>query len=1301
MKLKNNHLAGYLTSVLMLLSGLLSPLLAQTSADETANDGVGAAPATGPASIQDYQADLFTGRFSYKIPIKVAPARQGSEPKLALGYNSAFGNGWCGVGWSLDTAYIQRDTRHGVPILWGSGSSPLTQYDDSKGFVANFGGAQSTLVQISVAGSNPMVFRQQVDTAFLTYNRFTDNHWEVVDKSGTTMYFGEGPTNRMSNPKTGWSSGALSGTFRWVLDKVVDTNGNATYFRYATDNGAIYLTNIVYNANITSPALPATGEIDFLLTTRADQSISFLSGYRVQTEKLLYEIDVKAAGANVRKYSLTYVPSGSTTRSLLASVTEYGSDYSTALPPITFSYQSLPGWDNQFSDATPWPGLYSQGKTRNQDWNSIRAYDGADDYFVTMADIDGDGLPDRVMRKADAPFSNFIVQRNTGSGFAPVAGYYQWGPLTNPDAQIGSQYNSPQENTFSGRTDVDLIDMNGDGYVDRVAAKVLSPYNEWYVQTNTGAQGTGGFSSPLDWNVIAEAGVNSRWLTLRYQNLPSERTAGNVTILDMNGDGLPDRVMSKFSAPFDRFKVQLNTGNNFASSSVDWATLDSQTNTTTEWNDMSYRDTTGNWQTILMDINGDGLPDRVMRPIKPNASSCAFYVQFNNGAGFEPEEPWGPVDNYGSSSDEWNSPIGTDREDGVTTATLIDVNGDGLPDRVMEVNTGPYTMWNVYFNTGSGFVSSPYGWGPIERPGMPSSSSAGEIFGAISQSYAKDTAIDFFDINGDGLPDRIICTNLTTKYDFTQWMVQTNKGPFPDLMCGINNGIGGSVQVTYTPSTSLDNRDRNWTVDPWNAGAKSLLPFNVWVVNTVATSDGMGNSYTNSYAFKGGYYNPTEREFRGFSQCTMTDPLKTKTITYFHQSGGRDNSALGEYNDQSSESKKGIPFRIDLIGSDFMTYKTTLNKVDETQMGTGWYFPHVSQTITMDYEGLSTYRATAKQFTYDSYENLKEVANLGEVTNVVVNGQTFTDTPANDSIYTWLTYTPIGTILNRPNDVLITSDSTGSQRLQETSNTFDGHGNLLTSQSWLNTASQFITSVTDTYDGYGNLQTTKDAANITTSIAYDSTYQQFPITKTTGSFVSSATFNILSGLVASSTDVKGLVSSNSYDIFFRPTSNYISTAAFGVPNLWVGSTYYFLNGIRNNCTTNYIRTVVNNVVDPKGFESYTYFDGLSRETVQTRTEAETGQFRVANTAYGLRGSPCFTTLPYFSPGTNFTILTGNTNLGSFTEYDAIGTGVPKHACRKTEHLTLMGSLPAAVQRVATLMVTQSLSPRWLSLPSLF
>jgi hypothetical protein len=296
--------------------------------------GGGVSPGADPAGNRfNFQADLFTGRFAYTVPIIVAPGRQGAQPTLALTYNSAGGNGWCGVGWALDVGFIQRESRQGVPIKWNLPSpTPLAEYDDAKGFIANFGGVSSALVLVSGPTDNPHVYRQEVETAFLTYKYYNDNHWEVVDKSGNTFYFGEASSSRMENSKTGWASGAGKSTFCWALSKVTDINGNQTTLSYTTDAGMLYLTNITYNANINSPTRSATHAVDFVLTNRSDTNITFQTGYRVETRKRLSEIQVKASGSNVRKYVLNYISSPSTLRSLLTSVIEYGWDYSTALP---------------------------------------------------------------------------------------------------------------------------------------------------------------------------------------------------------------------------------------------------------------------------------------------------------------------------------------------------------------------------------------------------------------------------------------------------------------------------------------------------------------------------------------------------------------------------------------------------------------------------------------------------------------------------------------------------------------------------------------------------------------------------------------------------------------------------------------------------------------------------------------------------------------------------------------------------------------------------------------------------------
>ncbi|HEX3798449.1 MAG TPA: SpvB/TcaC N-terminal domain-containing protein, partial [Verrucomicrobiae bacterium] len=667
---------------------------AQDYSGETwdANTPPAASAGNPTANSLDFETDLFTGKFTYRVPINVAPGRHGTQPGLVLGYNSGMGNGWCGVGWSLDVGYIQRETRKGVPIGWGP-TNALTQYDDSKGFVVDSHGSVSRMVCVSGTNQNPMVYRQQVDRSFITYNYYTNNHWEAVDKSGTTYFFGEGLTNQMENSKAGWITNSGESTFRWALDKVVTANGDMAMFSYLNDGGMLYLTNISYNANTNATAIAPTHTVNFILTNRSDTNISFLSGYRVTTKKLLAEIDAKAAGTNVCKYVLNYTNSPSTVRSLLMGVTEFGADYTTAMPQVTFGYQVQ---SFQFGAMTNWGPETSQGLEDNAWWSSPSSVVQGDQ-ISTLADVNGDGLVDRVMRGVNSGFTNWVVQLNTGSGFQAAT---NWGGLhsafTNDD---WNSISASEPATVAGdtvnETYVTLADLDGDGLPDRVMRKSLpGPYNQFIVQFNNGS----GFNSSTNVGPVTASGLETNYPTW---SAPEGTYGGGeyAKLIDINGDGLPDHVIIGTDPTVTNWLVQLNNGSGFGLPNT-WASLQSAY-TNNQWNSLSanYNKPTGTTENVnetyveLIDINGDGLPDRVMRSAFSPYSH--FVVQFNNGVGFEPAETW---DLNGQASDVtsefWGSPEDVIDDFEVliagyyysffgTSQTLMDVNGDGLPDRVM------------------------------------------------------------------------------------------------------------------------------------------------------------------------------------------------------------------------------------------------------------------------------------------------------------------------------------------------------------------------------------------------------------------------------------------------------------------------------------------------------------------------------------------------------------------------------------------------------------------------------------------
>ncbi len=269
------------------------------------------APLT-PSLTQSYQTDLMTGAAVVNVPVAVPPGRRGLQPNLALSYSSNNSNGICGVGWRIELGSIQRNTKRGVP-----------EYDDTDTFVANINGASVELVDI---GSGE--YRAKQEGAFLKFS-FDGASWQVKDKSGTTYSFGSSANSRQND------SGNI---FKWCLDEIVDLHGNYMTISYIQEQGQVYPEEIQYTGKV--GADEPTNTVGFIYEPRNDVFSNYRANFAVVTGLRLSAIDIQANGERARKYMFGYEPSPETGRSLLTSVTQYGSDDETALPPLTFEYQS-------------------------------------------------------------------------------------------------------------------------------------------------------------------------------------------------------------------------------------------------------------------------------------------------------------------------------------------------------------------------------------------------------------------------------------------------------------------------------------------------------------------------------------------------------------------------------------------------------------------------------------------------------------------------------------------------------------------------------------------------------------------------------------------------------------------------------------------------------------------------------------------------------------------------------------------------------------------------------------------------
>ncbi len=265
--------------------GILPEDMASSHGADT-SIGVAGSKQPGPGSSATVAPQLesqpTSGAATAQIPIVVPPGRASIAPSLYLQYNSNQGNGWIGIGITLDMGAIERSTKRGINY---------NGYD----FVAVINGSQGELVPEADWGTG--YYRNKIESDFSRYylNPATGG-WEVTTKDGTRYLYGTGSASRQDNS---------SGVLKWYLDKVRDTNGNYMIISYTKADGHVYPDRIDYAGNEIQGLSPSNS-VKFYLESRPD-ICTFGDGIGiVKTNYRLRTIDIKGGGNRARVYSITY-----------------------------------------------------------------------------------------------------------------------------------------------------------------------------------------------------------------------------------------------------------------------------------------------------------------------------------------------------------------------------------------------------------------------------------------------------------------------------------------------------------------------------------------------------------------------------------------------------------------------------------------------------------------------------------------------------------------------------------------------------------------------------------------------------------------------------------------------------------------------------------------------------------------------------------------------------------------------------------------------------------------------------------
>jgi len=376
----------------------------------------------------------------------------------------------------------------------------------------------------------------------------------------------------------------------------------------------------------------------------------------------------------------------------------------------------------------------------------------------------------------------------------------------------------------------------------------------------------------------------------------------------MNGDGLPDYVDK---AGGRDIYVYINTGN-FELSHYPWSPdpwAENAFETTPVWFGAGLLDETyvssgtGSWSgETLMDVNGDGLPDRVL---SYNGLPGQFIVRLNDGQRFGTTPG---VDEFILTAPYYEirhpsiihpqaRAVHLYNNDNIrsTISDFADVNADGFPDYIMSDGS----EWRFLLNQGG-----------VQLEPLPGGQAGTDIFdiprawegvGAfIRETIDQDhnnrySLIDIVDFNGDGFLDhvRVDGNNLWHVRNGQPADTEGRVAP-PHRLVKYHNGLGSVTEVRYEPSRQFDNTD---------ASGLSQMPFNLWVVTGIRQTDGLcvpdpdwnlfkpsengclqqGHETLKRYWYHGGYYDEEEAAFRGFRRVHVIDPHGNQEVNLFLQ----------------------------------------------------------------------------------------------------------------------------------------------------------------------------------------------------------------------------------------------------------------------------------------------------------------------------------------------------------------------------------------------------------------------------------
>ncbi|KAF4454660.1 SpvB-domain-containing protein [Fusarium austroafricanum] len=777
-----------------------------------------------------FQVDSATGGTSFSIPIPITKGRGGFGPDLSLVYQSAAAstNGPFGSGWQLGGLQtISRLASRGVPV-----------YDDEVDVFVHSGlgelvpvdGSHDAHDEENATEYRIYRYRPRVGQGLVRIERWKnrenphDVFWKTIFGDNVTVHLGKDEESRIFDPDDPLR------IFSWLVTETYDGNGNNMVFSYKKEdtNGVpSHILDQIYGSPSSAP-----------------QAMRYLKSVRYGNE---------TPNRDLQTWELLRKESTEKQKWLFELILDYG----------------------EYDKDTPTTVTTEDWKARRDPFTTYSYGFAINTFRLCRRFLMFHHFPDKLARQdclVKSLVLNYEVDSRSGTslltscfvgGHSPQ-GSHDLGSLWLPPVTL--QYTKPVNEGEITVEEVQVpvtglgssaaaqwIDLDGEG-IPGVLVKV--PGADWYYYRNQ----SDGLKVSLDGPGIAPArpsldgrGTEDRWA-------------------DLEGDGLLRLVSRSPGGEVQGFYERSEEG--------DFTRLIPFASYPSVWGDR--------WMTNV-DLVGDGHPDLV-----------------DMGATSDGEFNWYPSlgkKGYGSVQRTRHAPIlDGERRD---TLFICDMVGDGLSDIVI-VRYGSVRYWP---NMGHGRFGRPVDMScsPAEvdfspqrlrlanvsgvggadliylRPGGGAAIYYNQFGAQWSDPYIIPSVppldrfswVDVFDIAGRGSPALCWACDIAghgvTKVHF----LDLTAGSRPGLLHKVENGTGIEVEIEYRSST-LDRLEDERNGQPW----ATRLPFPVLCVSQVTTRDTVAKTSAESrFTYHNGYYDPVDREFRGFQRVEKVDREVTGTIT--------------------------------------------------------------------------------------------------------------------------------------------------------------------------------------------------------------------------------------------------------------------------------------------------------------------------------------------------------------------------------------------------------------------------------------